>query len=122
MRKYLLRLDETKAHIKFWRPQLLAVVRAQPRGRANALEFLNNLKKGGLYVLGTVLEYGDTGAETKGDGAEGSGTGVAAVAAYERATSSLDRFVDAAGLKAFVQVRACARGAGWLPAASIAIM
>jgi potassium/chloride transporter 9 len=92
VRKYLLQIDEAKAHPKFWRPSLLLITRsfgttkktsksndpaassssaspkASPFSFENPLpydednveqwmgliDFCNNLKKGGLYVLGDV--------------------------------------------------------------------
>ncbi|KAK3807263.1 MAG: amino acid permease-domain-containing protein [Benniella sp.] len=87
VRKYLLRLDSRKEHVKFWRPQILLLVH-HPRSEYQLIQFCNHLKKGALYVLGHVI-LGDLRDVLQ---------------EYRRQQSSWLKFVDVLQIKAFVNI------------------
>jgi len=84
VRKYLLKLDERKGHVKAWRPSLLLLADSQ---YAALIDFCNNLKKGGLYIIGATVpgEFGDFESTTA-------------------LRSEWIDFIDRNGLKAFPQI------------------
>eukprot|EP01125_Pyxidicula_operculata_P002298 TRINITY_DN1218_c4_g1_i1.p1 TRINITY_DN1218_c4_g1~~TRINITY_DN1218_c4_g1_i1.p1 ORF type:complete len:921 (-),score=198.95 TRINITY_DN1218_c4_g1_i1:102-2864(-) len=53
VRKYLLRLEPNQ-HVKFWRPSIIMLV-DDLNSYLNLIDFGNNLKKGGLYILGKIV-------------------------------------------------------------------
>lgn len=91
VRKYLLRIDERKQHVKFWRPSVLLLVQDPSTTRgANLVDFCNNLKKGGIYVLGSIVTVpdGDIGRVSRTLGA---------------LRTQWLHFIEAAHLKAFTE-------------------
>ncbi|KAL0223336.1 hypothetical protein P9112_002726 [Eukaryota sp. TZLM1-RC] len=57
VRKYLLRLDSKTVHTKYWRPSILAIFRDPDcRASVNVVKFINQLKKGGLFIFSSVLK------------------------------------------------------------------
>eukprot|EP01084_Bolivina_argentea_P108180 193328_1 len=60
LRKYLLKLNTKNidGHSKLWRPHILLLV---DNHQLSLIDFCNNLKKGGLYIIGVCIEgeFGD---------------------------------------------------------------
>ena len=88
VRKFLLRLDVRKTHLKNWRPSLLLMVN-HPETQKPQICFANQLKKGGLLIIGTVY----TGECTADN-----------LSAVERLKSSYVEFISQTGIKAFDEV------------------
>jgi potassium/chloride transporter 9 len=86
VRKYLLRLRQE--HVKFWRPQILLLVN-DPRRQYKLIQFCNSLKKGGLFVLGHVINADDFGA---------------AVPEARQQQQSWTKYIDISKIKAFVNI------------------
>jgi potassium/chloride transporter 9 len=49
-----LRLGSRQQQLQYWRPQILLLVK-DPWAQMRLIDFINSLKKGGLYVLGNVI-------------------------------------------------------------------
>ncbi|PVU97485.1 hypothetical protein BB561_000495 [Smittium simulii] len=56
VRKYLLQLRQEEMHIKYWRPQILLIM-SNPYNHG-LVKLCNEMKKGGLYILG-IVKTGD---------------------------------------------------------------
>lgn len=88
VRKYLLRLDLRKDHVKFWRPQVLLLV-SNPRSGYPLIDFVNDIKKGGLYILGHIQE---------------GGFDVQLLRRQKRELTTWLNFIDCTEIKAFVEL------------------
>ncbi|KAI9747692.1 MAG: hypothetical protein M1815_003982 [Lichina confinis] len=87
VRKYLLRLRQEE-HVKYWRPQILLFVN-DARSQYQLVHFCNQLKKGGLFVLGHVIvseEFDSAVLETR------------------KQQSAWTKYVEAVKVKAFVNI------------------
>jgi len=84
VRKYLLRLDVRKEHPKFWRPAIQLLV-DHPQSSLSLVDFCNNLKKGGLYVISTVVV----------------GTPQSRVSEFDKVHHRWLELIDKSGIKAF---------------------
>eukprot|EP01127_Copromyxa_protea_P018531 TRINITY_DN5856_c0_g1_i1.p1 TRINITY_DN5856_c0_g1~~TRINITY_DN5856_c0_g1_i1.p1 ORF type:complete len:869 (+),score=181.60 TRINITY_DN5856_c0_g1_i1:269-2608(+) len=85
VRKYLFHLDPRENHGKLWRPSLLLCV---DRLDSPLTEFCNYLKKGGVYILGSVIVGNLDDMNLK----------------REESESAFMDYVKSRNLKAFVQV------------------
>ena len=54
VRKFLLFLDVRKSHAKNWRPSILLLL-SHPHNSKSIIDFVNAIKKGGMYIIATVL-------------------------------------------------------------------
>lgn len=88
VRKFLLRLDKGKEHVKFWRPQILLLIN-DPRRNLKLIHFCNSLKKSGLYVLGHVMITEDFSED---------------LPELRRQQNAWHRLVEILKVKAFIQV------------------
>jgi len=102
VRKYLLRLDSQGEHIKFWRAQILFLMH-NPTGKCNVLEFVNNLKKGGLFIIGDVVSTGIPGMEGNGAGGLPLGDSNLFAKVHER-RQDWHRLIADTNIKAFVEL------------------
>ncbi|CAH1961810.1 unnamed protein product [Acanthoscelides obtectus] len=104
VRKYLLLLDIRKDHVKFWRPQVLLLVNS-PRTACPLIDFINDLKKGGLYVLGHVeVQEGEMIEKPQGNEAEQGENEEAKVDPTVTQTIHWLNLVDHLKVKAFVEL------------------
>ncbi|OQS06382.1 basolateral NaK(2Cl) cotransporter [Thraustotheca clavata] len=60
VRKYLLRLDTRKVHLKYWRPAILLVAKSK---QDVSVVLCNQLKKGGLFIIGDLV-FGELNTAT----------------------------------------------------------
>jgi len=81
----LLRLDERKNHQKYWRPSIILLADGLD---GPLIEFCNNMKKGGLYVIANLL-VGDFQKLAK---------------LATRTRKAWQHLIDASHIKAFPQV------------------
>ena len=63
VRKYLLRLGQTE-HIKFWRARFLLLADS-PQNKVQMFEFMNDMKKGGLLIIGDPIVDEREGCDVK---------------------------------------------------------
>jgi len=97
VRKYLLRLDVRKYHVKHWRPQILLAVADSEAISQHAILVTNALKKGGIFVVGHVFR-GSGSVDDEEDGQKERCVSVAAIPAWT------ELLVDKLKVKAFVEL------------------
>ncbi|ERL86938.1 hypothetical protein D910_04341 [Dendroctonus ponderosae] len=104
VRKYLLLLDSRKDHVKFWRPQVLLLVNS-PRSACPLIDFINGLKKGGLYVLGHVVK-GEFNQGNVANAMHNQSNGISSTGADPTLGMTLNwlNLVDHLKVKAFIEL------------------
>lgn len=96
VRKYLLKI-KIDDNIKYWRPQILLLIN-DPKHEKNwrLMNFCNDLKKSGLYILGHIMIKPDTNNDSDNE--------ADIFNEYDEEVSKWENIRDIANLKAFIHV------------------
>ena len=110
VRKYLLRLDAEQSHVKFWRPQFMVVMQGGPCGQVPALEFIDSVKKGGLFIIGDTVTVPEQ---------DGTRPNESLIINRDDRRQLWLRFLEEAKFKAFVEINLEQEGAPQLSVANL---